>query len=1039
MRTRGLHLACRSVPWQPTDVTTSPATTSSLPGATCESFREEVSRLVKKFESEHVAVTDPGYSEARVRQDYLDPFFRSLGWDLENRAGLVQQQREVEIESRTDVAGRAKRADYLFRLSGKDRFVCEAKKPREDLGAKYAFQAKRYAWNKTLPLALLTDFEELKIYVVSGKPQLDQPDAGLWKSWRFDEFPSAAQVIWQLLAKECVAAGSIEALLNTLPKRAAAGRGKARQLYLIKPDRSRALDSDFLNFLDESRRELASDLLRGNDRAELLEGGQLNEAVQSILDRLLFLRICEDRDIDTGMRLQTIVERWQRSWKDSAERVPLAAERESLWDAMLGNIRALDRRPPTHVPYFNGNLFKPHPSEQLSVSDDWLTDFTVDLSADESPYLFNVIPVEILGSVYERFLGKVVRPHGRGVVVEEKPEVRRAGGVYYTPRFITDYIVEQALGPRLDDIARVKTREAFEKATRALRVLDPACGSGSFLIRAFERICEHWQRWLALHPEEQRKSLCWKDPESGDLHLSIDLKRKIVRDNIYGVDIDPGAVEVTQLSLYLKMLEGETRITLDRQRELLSRDTPLLPSLEANIKCGNSLIAPDYADGLLPTDDLGEELKRANAFDWSDAFPDIFARGGFDAVVGNPPYIQIENIPQRHREYFIKTFGVEKRYDIYQIFTMRAARLLRDEGRLGYILPNTFLMGHSYGVLRKTLVSTGKVVELVDLPQGVFHGVAVDNVILVYERCASDNSRGRNNIAVLKLHPKSDKGRVAERTWDETFELAQDSISPADDWRINIHTNPAQAMLFKKLESSGVTLGDVTDSTQGIIIYETEADEEAGRYTGTTRKAGWKKLIRGKAIARYSEVMWSGEYISYGKWLCRRREERFFNQPKLLLHAMRNKALPRRLVATFDPDHYYNAHNLANIVAKAESGVDLRFVLGIFNSSLINYWYRAHFPNVNINPNDFRQIPMPKLLLSETRDRARHDGLVALVDKMLKLVPAARAESRPREKAVLERAVRSMDRRIDDLVCDLYGLSEEDRRLASSEQQGDEG
>ena len=149
--------------------------------ASLETFAHELSRLVAKFESGFAQFTDSSYSEARVRQDFLDPFFRALGWDLENHAGLVQQHREVEIESRTDVAGRAKRADYLFRTDRRDRFVCEAKKPRVTLGPRDAFQAKRYAWNKKVFVALLTDFEDLKIFLVGGKPRPDEPLAKMFR------------------------------------------------------------------------------------------------------------------------------------------------------------------------------------------------------------------------------------------------------------------------------------------------------------------------------------------------------------------------------------------------------------------------------------------------------------------------------------------------------------------------------------------------------------------------------------------------------------------------------------------------------------------------------------------------------------------------------------------------------------------------------------------------------------------------------------------------------------------------------------------
>jgi hypothetical protein len=702
--------------------------------ATFESFEKELNRLVESFGKRLTELKQPGYAEAQLRDDFLNPFFRALGWDMENRAGLIQREREVEIESATQIGGGRKRADYLFRTDKRDRFVCEAKKPAEELHSRYAFQAKRYAWNKGVWMALLTDFEELKIYIVGGKPHIDEPHVGEWKSWRFQQYPLIARELWDLLARDKIADGSIDKALEALPKKAT-GTGKARQQWLIKPDRTRALDTDFLEFLDETRRDLASDLWKNNDHADLLDDNRLTEACQRVIDRILFLRICEDRDIDTGQRLQSIVEKWRKNTGDDdtgrrAHQQPMElreeppanyggdgirAPKESLWRAVVRHFRALDRRPPTHVPFFNGNLFKPHFTETLVIGDEWLAGFISELSADESPYLFDAIPVEILGSVYERFLGKVVRPAGRGITIEEKPEVRKAGGVYYTPRYIVDYIVEQTAGKLLDEIAgragsplpaaggasvpasrlvsslapaidpgahgvTRPTLKDFEKRTAALRLLDPACGSGSFLIRAFERVCEHWQKRLtadlrstlgavtpsppsdggegrgeeerrvsrpplspALSPlvphgareserraaraawQKKHRPLCWVNAETNDVHLTVALKRQILTQNIYGVDLDAAAVEVTQLSLYLKMLENENRTTLQRQRELLADETEiaLLPPLQDNIKCGNSLIASDFS--MMP-----EDLLRVHAFDWPVQFQSIMKADGFD-------------------------------------------------------------------------------------------------------------------------------------------------------------------------------------------------------------------------------------------------------------------------------------------------------------------------------------------------------------------------------------------------------------------------
>lgn len=1003
---------------------TSPAAVPAT-SLTFESFRAELSRLVHKFESELQAVNAAGYSEARVRQDYLDPFFRALGWDLENRAGLVQHQREVEIESRTDIAGRAKKADYLFRTGRRDRFICEAKKPRETLGPRYAFQAKRYAWNKDVPLAVLTDFEELKIYVVGGRPHIDDEDAGLWKRWEFRDFPSVASELWKLLAQESVAAGSVDGLIESLPKAPARARGRARQLYLIKPDRTRALDADFLNYLDEARRDLASDLLRRNERSELLEGGRLNEAVQSILDRLLFLRICEDRDIETGMRLQSVVERWRRGRTETTnEDRPLlrAAEEpaaggeqlrrhrgEPLWGTLLANIRALDRRPPTHVPYFNGNLFKAHFSEHLLVSDEWLADFIGDLSSDESPYLFSVIPVEILGSVYERFLGKVVRPHGRGVVIEEKPEVRRAGGVYYTPRYVVDFIVEEALGRELNGIIKLKTRDAFENATRSLRVLDPACGSGSFLIRVFERFCDHWLQWLTLNSDQQRKTLCWTDPATDDLHLTVDLKRRILLDNIFGVDIDGGAVEVTQLSLYLKMLEGESRITLDRQRELLSRETPLLPSLETNIKRGNSLISSDFS--MVPN-----ELVRVHAFDWAVAFRDIMKAGGFAAVVGNPPYVllQDEFRDDTQLAYFRRAYEAASfKLDTYHLFIERGIQLCREGGRLSLITPANFLTNNHLDGLRRLILRKTQPEQVTVVDGGVFEGVSVDNAVFVFRAGKPATQSFPMSHAVAEasgLSPTSTATVSPKRVLTDKSALftsgAVSSIGSLWDRLVREHRKLGGLADV----NFGKQLRDRKKFARDVIQVQSKRDIPRTHVP----------CVTGKDIERYN-LRWSGLAClnstvaqSGGCW----------DESK---HEAKNKLLTRQIgrYPTFALDDVgYHCLNTLFMVTIREPGlVQPEYLLGILNSSVFRALWLGRFYDQRRTFPKIKGTYLKEMPIAVAPDKARRDRLAALVTKMLQLVSEMNGTDVESARSTLKNAVAATEERINSLVAEVYGLT----------------
>jgi hypothetical protein len=992
-------------------------------GATFDSFQRELARLVDIFGRNLTAYKNAAYDEASLRQEFLNPLFRALGWDMENKAGLIPQHREVETESRTQIGGRQKRADYLFRTHPTARFICEAKKPAEEVHATYAFQAKRYAWNKGLALAVLTDFEQMKVFIVGGKPFKDEPDIGLWKTWHLLQYPLVAQELWNLLSRERVAAGSIDQLIESLPK-CPTGKGKGKQGWLFKPDRSRALDTEFLNFLDEARRELASDLLKQNDRADLLEGTQLNEAVQRILDRILFLRICEDRDIDTGRPLDRLV----RSWRDDDD--PAAARRGrqqplelheeppahdggsglrapkgTLWHTLVRHFRALDRRPPSHIPFFNGNLFKPHFSEELVVSDDWLAHFLDELGDEESPYLFSYIPVEILGTIYERFLGKVVRPHGRGVTIEEKPEVRKAGGVYYTPRYIVEYIVGQTVGKLL---AGRKPEDALK-----LRILDPACGSGSFLIHAFEVVSEHCQQWLTDHPDQRKKGWCWL--EENAVHLTTKAKRRILRETIHGVDLDPQAVEVTQLSLYLKMLENENRATLAHERDLFGAGEALLPPLEHNIKCGNSLIASDFS--LMPDD-----LVRVHAFDWPVQFPAIMKAGGFDAVIGNPPYrmLQPHNTEEQELDYLKAHYlAAEFKIELFHLFLQRGVSLLKKDGFHGHIVPTTLLNNVYAESLRRWLMERCAI-QHISVAQGrVFEDADVHTSVMIFK--AESNPKARAAHDVLTTASLSAEFAAAPLGFSRTKQ-ARFSALPGATW--NILLNEDNAPLLQRLTSECVPLEKVARINRGLITGDRENYFSPRKLTAKHRP-----VLAGADVHRYATnppsefVRFERPRTSGGCW-------------DADVHLAPHKIVIRQIGVT--PTASVITEPIAvtgNIfTARGSSLTEEKFLLAVINSRLTAYFWRimfadfkTSFPQVTIF--SLSQVPVWKVDVAKPSDRARQDRLVGLVDKMLALTPKLRAATADAERQALQNAVTATDQQIDALVYELYGLTEEEIAL----------
>ncbi len=985
-------------------------------GASPESFLSELNRLVGQFSRNLSQYKSGVYDEASLRQEFLDPLFRALGWDVENKAGLIPQHREVEIESRTEIAGRKKRADYLFRTDRQDRFICEAKKPIENLDSRYAFQAKRYAWNKGLVLAVLTDFEEMRIYVVGSKPHPEEEQIGLWRKWQFQEFPLVAQEIWDLLARSSVAEGSIEKLVEKLPRKPVA-KGRARQQWLFKPDRTRTIDADFLNFLDEARRELASDLIRQNNRADLLEGTRLNEAVQRILDRLLFLRICEDRDIDTGRPLASILKFWRANAEDAVPRrvrpskflvreddgadntQPKSAPRVSLWREVVAHFRALDHRPASQIPFFNGNLFKPHFSEDLVVGEEWLAHFLDEIGDEESAYLFNYIPVEILGIIYERFLGKIVRPLGRGVTIEEKPEVRKAGGVYYTPRYIVEYIVAHTVGKLL-------AGRTLEEALQ-LRILDPACGSGSFLIHAFEVVSEHCQQWLTDHRDKKKKDWYWV--EENAVHLTVKAKRHILCETIHGVDIDPQAVEVTQLSLYLKMLEGEDRATLARERELFGSDEALLPPLEDNIKCGNSLIASDFS--IVPDD-----LVRVHAFDWPVQFLAIMKAGGFDAVIGNPPYGRLlDAASERYAQNSFRVFkGVR---DVYVAFIEKGIQLLRNEGRLSFIVPAAWLGGPAYRDLREYLLDW-RLEEIISLPFDVFADAYIDTATFVVCKAVAE---GNQAVRCFSYGKKEKLERI-------TVAAGHYQAVPLSVWKqspdLKFVLSAGLASLVQSLLSKTTTkLSDFVEMKRGVLFDTTLLrNAKAGK--------NYHRYFEGD-VYRYELNLVADRWVEYGpkmrEWP---KEFRWFEGTRILMRRLVNRQ--QRLMATYAEETFITNKNLYSLLVKpfGQEKAQLLFaMLAILNSRLLSRLYLSQVAQAT--KDDFPQVTIADVMALPVPSPAKEQMamLAQFAKKLIALNPKLRAAKSDAERKTLQNAVTATDQQIDELVYELYGLTQDEIKL----------
>ena len=560
-----------------------------------------VRQLVERFQAQIESYRAGTYNETQLRREFLDPFFEALGWDVFNRKGYAEAYKEVIHEDAIRIGGRTKAPDYCFRAGSSIRSLfVEAKKPSVDIrdAVGPAYQLRRYAWSAKLSVSILTDFEELAVYDCRKRPEKnDKATTDRILIFDYTQYLDRWDELFDLFSPEAIRRGSLDKLVASKKIK----KGTAE------------VDAAFLVEIESWRDVLARNIALRNAGISTRD---LNFAVQRTIDRIVFLRICEDRGIEPYGNLQGMT------------------NGENVY-ARLGEwFRRADQRYNSGLFCFEGERDRGEPPDEmtlgLAIDDKPLRDIIRNLYFPDSPYEFSVLPAEILGQVYEQFLGKVIRltPGGQAKV-EEKPEVRKAGGVYYTPAYIVDYIVENTAGKLLDPpLPSGEGRGEgglTPKQAAGLRIVDPACGSGSFLIGAYQYLLDwHRDRYVADDPEKNargRNPVLYRSVK-GLWKLTTAERKRILLDNIFGVDIDPQAVEVTKLSLLLKVLEGESEETLANQLRLFHERA--LPDLARNIKCGNSLIGPDYYNGhqLNMLDE--EERYRVNVFDWKAEFPADF-------------------------------------------------------------------------------------------------------------------------------------------------------------------------------------------------------------------------------------------------------------------------------------------------------------------------------------------------------------------------------------------------------------------------------
>ena len=736
---------------------------------------------------------------------------------------------------------------------------------------------------------------------------------------------------------------------------------------------------DFYNDYKQRRLNLFGHLVENNPVAEkfispLLQNENQNddlkivatarkifllEKSQKILDRLIFIMFCED-----GFLLpNNILKDTHTLAKNSRSR-----SETKIWEEVKYLFEDIDKgrydvNPQINA--FNGGFFAEDVElNSLIIKDEiWADliklaeyDFESDLNVNILGHIFeqSISDIEELKSEIERNSPlEGWQTKSDGVDLKPKTSKRKKDGIYYTPEYITDYIVSETIGNWLNDQKVPLVRGQAEglgvvvgNPLESIKVLDPAGGSGAFPNQV--------HNYLTKKHEAKFKEL---SKDQNDLFNQVQIDKSILQNNIFTVDLQPESVEIAKLSLWLKTAKKDQKLN----------------NLDSNIKCGNSLI-----------DD--PKIAGESAFDWNQEFPEVMASGGFDVIVGNPPWVftrgqKYEAKMKSYFEEYLISRGViqEKKgknvqsgkLNLYTWFIIRSIELLKNGGVLGFIIPNGILRTTTYDLVRKHLLDKAKILQIVDLGDGIFEGVTASSVILIIEKCENIDQRNANQTKII-----FDILNLKEKRY-QTHTIEQSLFYDNPSYTFNVLSNNTDVEISQKMKQNSVFLGEqckyIIEGIVGSLDRDVSDIKLDDRY---------KSLVIGRDIGRYEHTP-SGQYIRYDKNLLHRaRPEEVFTENKILVQRISGGDLPVK--AYLDRKQYYAFASLNAIQLKDDSIYSLEFILACLNSRILNWYYAINFSNkstltVNISKTFLEKLPIP---IATPEQQAQ---IAELVDQIMNL------------------------------------------------------
>ena len=964
---------------------------------------ERIIELISKYEQIKRSGEIKKYNEESTKKDFILPLFEALGWNVYNRG-----KRNDSISAEETIS--KKRVDYGFRINGIPKFFLEAKSLKEEniqTNPKYISQAIDYAWMKSCSWAILCNFETIAVF------NADWKGANFGNNFLFALHPS------DFLSDKRFEHLSKIAFVNKELDKSASDYGKKQTKNPI----NKQLLQDMIHF----REVLSKDIIRNNQDRHLSQD-ELDVSVQRILDRLIFIRNAEDRELEEN-RLQSDVRQWASRGK--GQLVKEISKVYSYFDEQ-----------------YNSKLFAKRLCDELYLDNEVLLEVIEGLnhSKDNSyRYDFSIIESDVLGNIYEQYLGNILKTTPKRAMLSESKTHRKEQGIYYTPSYIVDYIVKNTVGEY------IKTHSPEQ--IKNVKILDPACGSGSFLIRVYKELENYWKKELKLDESDLKQTRF--DLENSEKVYT--LKTEILKNNIFGVDLDPKAVEIAQLNLLLQISERKHR----------------LPELQRNIKIGNSLI-----------DDSTVSKK---AFKWEEEFPEIIKEGGFDIVVGNPPYIRIQNLDKREVEYFNENYySPEKNYDIYILFIERGFKQLKQGGELGFILPHKFFEGENGRRIRHFISDSKSMNKIINFNSNQVFEAATTYTCLLFL------SRNVHQKFLYKEFKLGDNFKVLE---DLNFEERDIELLSTDPWNFS----PNQIFkILSKIKANGISFKDITSkifkgsSTGNDDIFLMDVVEDGKNSTRVystfldleleVEKELLKPFLYGEDIRKYRDlashkVLLFPYHTVNGKKTLIQSKLMKSEYPRAFayLNETKKELLKRKVKMTEDEFYKYSAARslseyeqpkimipdmlVKNRVGYDEKGVfyhgpaihsalfnesakdiDTLFYLAILNSKI--FWFFITQTSTSLRGDTYRltpeflnPFPFPKLNFSDSKKNQTYHEVIRLVKEIISLSRKLFEihDKKTDERDDIEALIRKIDKEIDYKIYFFYDLTEGEINLIESQ------